>query len=76
MEWWYTLEELEAWKSFLNKEVRIIINDPPSPYPKSKDGIFLDITPTHIILKQPTGNVALLLTDIRRIQLKEKGEEV
>jgi len=61
---------MEQWKDFLNKKVRIIINDAPSPYPKYKDGIVKGFTDTHIILLQNNTEIALLLTDIRRIEIR------
>lgn len=64
------MENLENWKIFLNREVRIIINDPPSPYPKHKDGVITGFARTHLILKQEDKDIALLLTDIRRIEVK------
>ena len=62
---------MENWKSFLNKNVRIIINDLPSLYPKHKDGVVVEFTSTHLILKQFDRDepVALLLNDIRRIEI-------
>lgn len=61
---------MEQWKDFLNKRARIIINDAPSPYPKFKDGIVKGFTTTHIILLQNNIEIALLLSDIRRIEIK------
>lgn len=62
------MEELESWKNFLGKQVRVIINDLPSPIPKHKDGLVLGFTTTHLILHCEGQDIALLLTDIRRIQ--------
>ena len=68
------MEVMENWKEFLNKKVNIIVDDPPSPYPKSKEGILIDVTPTHLILQRNDKTEALRITDIRRVELK-RGEE-
>jgi len=66
------MERLENWKEFLDKYVRVIINDPPSLYPKHKDGIVKAFTSTHLILQQEK-EVALLLSDIRRIEIRDEA---
>lgn len=63
---------MESWKHFLNKKVRCIINDAPSPYPKHKDGEVAGVTKTHLILKEEDKEIALLLSDIRRIEIREE----
>lgn len=65
------MEETESWKEFLNKKVNVIIDDPPSPYPKSKEGLLIDVTPTHLVLKRNDKTEALRISDIRRVELKE-----
>lgn len=65
------MEETESWKEFLNKKVNVIVDDPPSSYPKSKEGLLIDVTPTHLILKRNDKTEALRITDIRRVELKE-----
>ena len=68
---------LESWKLFLGKEVNVIIEDAPSPYPKSKKGILQQISDTHLILVRTiiddgtkiTKPEALRLSDIRRVEL-------
>jgi len=62
--------EAETWKDFIDKRVRVIINDNPSKYPKHKDGIIRGFTNTHLILEQEDRKIALLLTDIRRMEFK------
>jgi len=64
--------QMENWNRFLNKQVRIIINDAPSVYPKHKDGLVKGFTTTHILLQQQDQDIALLLTDIRRIEIRNK----
>ena len=59
-----------GWGHFLNQEVRVIINDNPSPYPKHKDGLVKGFTNTHLIILQDNKEIALLLTDIRRVEIK------
>lgn len=62
---------LEEWKNFLNKEVVLIINDPPSDIPKKKEGVLTGINNTHaIILKQDNCSEAILLSLVRRIESK------
>ena len=68
------MEVMENWKEFLNKKVNIIVDDSPSPYPKSKEGILIDVTPTHLVLQRNDKTEALRITDIRRVELK-RGEE-
>ncbi|MBI1935710.1 hypothetical protein HYS31_04685 [Candidatus Woesearchaeota archaeon] len=63
------MEQLEHWKGFLNKNVRVIIEDKPSPIPKHKDGILEGITDTHLILKRNGNTEALRLIDIRRVEV-------
>ena len=65
------MEVMESWKEFLNKKVNVIIDDPPSPYPKSKEGLLIEVTPTHLILKRNDKTEALRISDIRRVELKE-----
>ena len=67
------MEKTENWKVFLNKKVNVIVDDPPSPYPKSKEGILIEVTTTHLVLKRNDKTEALRLTDIRRVE--KRGEE-
>ena len=62
--------KMEQLEEFLHKQVRCIVEDRPSPYPRPKDGIVKSITNTHIILEQKDKIIALLLSDIRRIELR------
>lgn len=66
------MEIMEQWKNFLNKKVKVIIEDKPSPYPKLKEGILEGISETHLILKRNGMSEALRLIDIRRIELKNE----
>jgi hypothetical protein len=67
----------ESWKLFLNKEVKVIIEDLPSPIPKSKSGVLNEITDTHIILIRTLIDDGikiikpeiLRISDIRRVEL-------
>jgi hypothetical protein len=65
------MEQMETWKGFLNKSVKLIIEDKPSPYPKLKIGILEAVADTHIILKTDKRTEAIRLNDIRRIELNE-----
>lgn len=62
----------KEWTEFINEQVRVIINDLPSPYPKCKDGKVIKVTTTHLFLQlnDKPKPIALLLTDIRRIEIK------
>ena len=62
------MEEMESWNELLHKKVNVIIDDPPSPYPKSKEGILDEVTPTHLILLRNNKTEALRLSDIRRVE--------
>jgi hypothetical protein len=66
---------MEGWENFLNKKVRIIIYDYPSQYPKFKDGVLKAITPTHLILLQINIEVAILLADIKRIEIRGEHDD-
>ena len=66
------MELVKGWKDFLNKNVNIIINDPPSDIPKKKIGILKNISQTHLFLELENGKQeAILLTLIRRVELHE-----
>lgn len=43
------METSKYWQKFKGKKVRLIIED--TPYPRSKDGIFVDYDNTHIFLQ-------------------------
>jgi hypothetical protein len=65
------MEILEKWNIFLNKKIRVIIDDRPEIYPKHKDGILKAITPTHLILQRENGqDEALRISDIRRVEVQ------
>lgn len=69
------MEETESWKEFLHKKINVIVDDPPSPYPKSKDGVLIEVTPTHLVLKRNDKTEALRLSDVRRIELRGGNSE-
>ena len=58
------------WNTFLNHQVCVILNDPPDPNPKKKEGVVVGITDTHLILASGNKTEALLLTLIRRIEIR------
>jgi hypothetical protein len=67
--------EETAWNIFLEKEVVVIINDPPSDIPKRKEGILKSVTETHAILLMSNGSSeAILLTLIRRMESPKKQQ--
>jgi len=61
------LGNMEAWKEFLNKPIKIIYDDGGS-FPKKKEGILISETPTHLILKINSHQEAILLTKILRVE--------
>lgn len=65
-------EVVNVWEQYLNKEVRIMIED--SPFPKPRDGIFINYNTTHIFLKVINKElpVPFLITTIRRIDVNER----
>lgn len=71
---------MEEWKTFLSKFVNVIVDDPPSPYPRKKEGILMDISPTHLMIitskivegEEIKKTEAIRLSDIRRVELKEE----
>jgi ribosome maturation factor RimP len=69
------METLEHWKDLLNKDVKVIYDDKPSPYPKHKLGQLKEITITHLILLRDNKTEALRLTDIRRVEVVGDGND-
>lgn len=67
--------EKNQWNWLLNKNVVCIVNDPPMDIPKKKEGIVSTVTETHLILNINKKREALLLTGIRRIELRDKYYE-
>lgn len=65
------MEDMENWKDFLHKKINVIVDDPPSPYPKSKEGILIEVTPTHLVLKRNDKTEALRISDIRRVERRD-----
>lgn len=57
---------LEAWKEFLGKQVKVIIED--SDFPKKKEGILKNISPTHLFLDIGDRIDILLLSKILRVE--------
>lgn len=60
------------WKNYINKRVRLIIED--IPYPRPKDGIFIDIDETHIflLLDNKEFPTPFLRTSVKRVELEKK----
>ena len=67
-------EQREQWKDFLNKEIKVIVDDPPKLYPKFKQGILIGLNETHLILKWNNKTEAIRLSDIRRIERRDDYE--
>ena len=60
-----------AWREFIGRQVRLIVDDPPSTFPRPRDGIVKEVSETHLFLEINNKNVPFLLTTIRRIDLKD-----
>jgi hypothetical protein len=61
----------KLWKKYIGKNICLIIED--SPFPKKREGIFLDEDDTHVFLQteykeEPVG---FLKTSIKRLELIE-----
>lgn len=62
------------WKIYLNKKVRLIIND--YPYPVPKDGIFRDIDHTHIFLEiAPDKTIPFERSSVKRVEFKKEEQK-
>jgi hypothetical protein len=61
------LGNMEAWKEFLNKPVKLVYDD-GGIYPSKKIGVCLKVTETHLILKINSHNQAILLSKILRVE--------
>lgn len=66
---------MEEWNAFLSKFVNVIVDDPPSPYPKKKEGILSSINETHLILIRNEKPEAIRRSDIRRVELARVQKE-
>ena len=61
-----------TWKQkFLNKNVKLICNDPPRPRPRVKKGLCISVSDNHIVLENNSKTEAILLTLIRRLEILE-----
>lgn len=59
---------LEFWKNYLNKRVKLILDD-GGIHPMKKEGILVSITETHLILQINSHQEAILLSRIIRGEL-------
>lgn len=61
------------WEHFLNKNIVVILEDPPLLYPSKKEGILTGISDTHIFIINHKNNVkeAYNINLIRRLSEKE-----
>jgi hypothetical protein len=60
---------LEQWKSFLNKNIKVIIED--TDFPKKKQGVCKNVSETHLFLDSGFKTEALLLTKILRVEVQQ-----
>lgn len=59
----------EQWKGFLNKNIKVIIED--TDFPKKKEGICKNVSETHLFLDLGFRTEALLLTKILRVEVSK-----
>lgn len=62
------MERMEQWKQMLYTQVKVILDDSPSIYPKLKLGILQGVSDTHLFLKTDKKTEAIRLLDIRRVE--------
>jgi hypothetical protein len=62
---------MDNWKQYKGKIVRLIIED--TPFPKHKDGVFINSDSTHVFLKIIDKDLPIpfLKTTIRRVDIKD-----
>ena len=65
---------MEQWRFLINKKVKVIFEDGSNHFSK-KDGIVLEFTQTHIILKTISSTEAINLSKILRIEEIENALE-
>lgn len=58
---------MENWKTLINKKVKIIFEDGENHFSK-KEGVIVEATPTHLILKTESSNEAINLIKILRAE--------
>jgi ribosome maturation factor RimP len=59
---------VEDWKQFLNKKIKIIYDDRGN-FPSKKEGIFVGVNDTHLIIKvEGKGTQALLISNVIRLE--------
>jgi len=61
------METMENWKTLINKKVKIIFEDGENHFSK-KEGVIVEATPTHLILKTESFNEAINLIKILRAE--------
>jgi hypothetical protein len=66
------MEEMEKWNYLINKKVKLIYEDGNSHFSK-KEGIILEVTQTHILLKTSYSTEAVNLTKILRVEELKDG---
>jgi hypothetical protein len=66
------MEKMENWKTLINKKAKIIFEDGENHFSK-KEGIIIEFTPTHLILKTGSFNEAVNLIKILRIEEIKNG---
>ena len=63
---------MEKWKFLLNKKVKVIFEDGINHFSK-KEGIVIEFTQTHVILKTASSTEAINLSKILRIEELQDG---
>jgi len=59
---------MEEWKELMGKEIKIIFEDGENHYSK-KEGLLIEVTTTHVIIKNSSKVEAFNLTKILRVEV-------
>lgn len=58
---------MEKWRSLINKKVKLIFEDGENHFSK-KEGVIIEFTSTHLVLKTEFSTEAINLTKILRVE--------
>lgn len=63
---------MEVWKELMDKEIKIIFEDGENHFSK-KQGLLIEVTTTHLIIKKNDKPEAFNLNKILRVEVIENG---
>lgn len=66
------MEKVGDWRLFLNKEIKIILQDGENHFSK-KQGLLVQATPTHLFIKHSGDLEAINLMKILRVEVLSDG---